>query len=193
MSKGTKIGIGVGVAVVLLVGIGMVGYVANENLTINEEAQVNPLTNSIEQIETEEISNEGIENLSDQKTATISGISYTVTRIAVSKSWPSAGLWEKSQGEYMLVYLDVKNISNEAKTELKSSDFFLIDSVDRRYDGIMYRALLHGDSWGTLQPGLGGERGLFFLFPYENDLDYTLMIKDETIQLGDGQDFDVVE
>lgn len=185
MNKGIKIGIGIGVAVVLLIGVGITGYFANENLKVNEELQSNLPISNIKQIGTEEEANAKIDTGSDSnQEIIISEISYKVTGISVSKSFPP--FWEKEQGEYMLILLTVENLGNEPSSELSGSDFLLIDSKNRRYDTYFY-----DNRQGTIQPGLGGSRGLLFLLPFDKDLDYTLKLKDNTIQLGNARDFHV--
>ncbi|MFQ5940378.1 MAG: DUF4352 domain-containing protein [Nitrososphaerales archaeon] len=118
----------------------------------------------------------------------VSGLSYQVTNARVSDSLPAAGLWEQPEEEYMLISMYVENLSKEPKSELKMSDFILTDSEDRRFIAIKPLSLIFGESWDTLQPGLGGYRGLVFQIPFDSELEYNLVVGDNKIvQLGMGK------
>lgn len=117
------------------------------------------------------------------KPVSIDGISYTITSVQVSKSFPGGGFLEQPQGEYMMVIMDVKNVSKESKNELSTSDFVIVDSEDRKFNALKYMSLLRGETWGMLQPGLGGQRAVVFFMPFDSNLEYELLIKNNMVRL----------
>ncbi len=135
-----------------------------------------------------------VEKFSIGEPVMVSGLSYNITNASVSDSLPAANLWEEPQEDYMLITMFVENLSKEPKSELKKSDFTLVDSEDRKFVAIKSLSLFFGESWGTLQPGLGGYRGVVFQIPFDGELEYKLLVGGNKIaQLGMGKDLNIVE
>jgi len=115
----------------------------------------------------------------------ISGISYNVKSVDARTFVAGESVGEHSDARFILIQLEVKNVSKESKSELKTSDFVLMDSEDHKFDARQYSAMLYSETWGVLQPGLGGERGLIFLVAFDKELQYNLLFPNNiVIQLG---------
>jgi len=82
------------------------------------------------------------------------------------------------------IKLVAENISKDPKKELWGKSFSLEDSEGRRFTGV-YLATRHGDNLGWIQPGLEtGPRMLALQIPYDENLEYFLIIENKIVNLG---------
>ena len=175
--------------IAIIFGVFIVISIISSNLRGNDEEET-----EIENIQEEEVEVIPPEVFAIREPIMVSGLTYDVTDVSVSDSWPTIGLSEETQGEYMLVAMYVKNLSKEPRSELTESDFTLEDSEDRKFRVIQSTSLTFGESWSTLQPGLGGYRGVVFQIPFNSELEYKLLIEDnKSVQLGMGKDLNIVK
>lgn len=167
------LGIGIGIAIVAVIAIFAISQTKAQSSAIDSSKQV---------------------SINQATNPSTTNLQYTVTKVSVSKSWPNTGLAEKPEGQYMLIELHVKNIGNDEQHELGTDSFRVIDSQHKSYPAILYESMKFADATytGTIQAGLGTDRGAFFLLPFDKNLEYTLYIQDRAVNLGKGDTFTIV-
>ena len=169
MGKLKKVGIGIGITItVFFVIVIAIGVSVTQDLAEQTEPVSEP---TIKEIPSKSMAQIG-------QIVEVAGIAY---KVRDSPTTSEGTYFVRPDGIYFKIPVTIENLRKQTAS-VSIDNFLLIDEMEREYDAV-FKLLTDSLGFEDVQPNLPINRSVIFDIPYDENLEYKLLIKPDLFEV----------